>query len=374
MTNPIVGVMLDTPGDAVDVDLVQLENGPYATLPIVTTAAAATRTTESLTYSVGSLTGVVTAGCAAATLIPQDPGAGLDYHFALATDDASGWEIFSHTSGSTARAWDGTNQVLVTYTPTSGTANRFVTMWTGSTMTVQNQTAGTQTVGAFDGAMGVGAGVVSIGALTTGAYAASGVVLGVMLDPTPGRCLDHMVDWLGDSIILNCGAVCTPAQAPPAQLGGLIQRVTVNGGVGGNTTAQCAARWASTYRGGLASTLVWSCAVNDVASGISGATAAANAQAVVAEAVSLGRRVIVTGITPWAGAAAWSAGRGAEGDAYNALMAAWCPAHGCTYVSTDSLGTGSPLALLPAYDSGDHIHETPAGATALAALVQAAAP
>lgn len=373
MTNPSVGIQLAVSGDAVDVDFVQLEDGAYATLPIESGPTAAVRQTETMTAAMASISSIVDAGCAAGTLIPQDPGAGAAYHF-LAVTATNGWELYSSSANNTSRSYDGTNEPSVAYTPTPGTGNRFVSSWRSSTLVTQNQTAGAQTSGAFDGTMGIGYGVVAIGGTTTGANPAAGIVKGLMFDPSPGKCLDRVVDWLGDSIVANCGGACTSAQVPSAQLGASLHRVVVNAGVGGDTTAQCATRWTSTYKPGLSRSLVWSCGVNDVANSISGATAAANAQAVVTEAVALGRRVIVTGIMPWANSAGWTSGKDAEGLAYNAAMSAWCPANGCTYVSTDSLGTGTPLVLSAGYDSGDHIHENPAGAAAFSALVAGANP
>lgn len=54
LTNPVVGFKITTSGDEVEVDCVQLESGAIATSPIVTTTAAVTRNTDSLTYPTAS--------------------------------------------------------------------------------------------------------------------------------------------------------------------------------------------------------------------------------------------------------------------------------------------------------------------------------
>jgi hypothetical protein len=79
---------------------------------------------------------------------------------------------------------------------------------------------------------------------------------------------------------------------------------------------------------------------------------------------------------PWANSSGWDSTKNAEGLNYNSALSTYCgvTANGCTYVSTDSMGTGSPLALTAANDSGDHIHPTVVGAGALATLVNVASP
>jgi lysophospholipase L1-like esterase len=177
--------------------------------------------------------------------------------------------------------------------------------------------------------------------------------------------------WIGDSIIYGTGNI---PQTPYVQLSRLIGKGVQGAGVGGNTASQCASRWDTSLRHGPYTTVVWSCAINSIAGGATGAATATTVQAALAEAIADGQKVIVTGVMPWDGSAGWSSGKNAEGLDYNSRMSAWAVDAGATYVSTDSMGSGSPLTLLAGYDSGDAIHPNVAGAGALAALVQAASP
>lgn len=178
---------------------------------------------------------------------------------------------------------------------------------------------------------------------------------------------------MGDSIVYGNGSI---PQTPPKKLGVLLGKAITNGGVGGNTTSQCATRWTSTYASAGFSSLIWSCGVNDVAGGISGATAAANAIAVLNDAKARGMRVTVTAIMPWKNSAGWDTTKQSEGAAYNTLVQAWAASNSSNYVATSSLGGGGGdgLVLATAYDSGDQIHPNSAGALAFATLVQAVNP
>lgn len=202
----------------------------------------------------------------------------------------------------------------------------------------------------------------------------NGIINQVCLDRTSSRCQPAQPTgptvWLGDSIIYGTGSI---PQTPAVQLSRLAGHTIVGAGVGGNTTSQCASRWDSTYRGKYAK-VIWSCAINDIAGGATGATTAANAIAVFNEVRADGATLIATGVMPWDGSTGWTSGKDTEGLAYNSAIQADIVAHGGTYVTTASLGSGSPLTLLSQYDSGDHIHPTVAGAGALATLVQAAGP
>ena len=205
----------------------------------------------------------------------------------------------------------------------------------------------------------------------------NGIISNVCLDKTPSRCLPPKATgpavWIGDSIIYGTGSI---PQTPYVQLSRQAGKTITGAGVGSNTIDLCTSRWESLYKGGGYSTLIWSCAVNSAAAGQTGATMATNVEVVLAEAHALGMKVIVTGIMPWANSSGWTLGENTEGLAYNSALSTYCGvgANGCTYVSTDSMGTGSPLALTVANDSGDHIHPTVVGAGALATLVNAASP
>jgi hypothetical protein len=55
VTNPVVGIRLATNGDAVAMDYAQVEDGAFATTPILTTTASATRAVDSATLQVQAL-------------------------------------------------------------------------------------------------------------------------------------------------------------------------------------------------------------------------------------------------------------------------------------------------------------------------------
>lgn len=368
LANPSIGIRLAELGDVVDVDFAQLEDGLYATLPIETGASGLARDADYVTGA--AVAGVSAAGCAAVSLVSQDaPGVGGVRVF-LATDTGTAWPLEGDSAASTLRSWDGTSEPSVSWQFAAGGLSRLRVTWQGSARRL-TAAPGTSASAAFDGSMAQSTFV--LGSLAAGAYSAAGVLSELVIDPSPTRCTAPVIDWLGDSIVAGTGS--TP-NTPPVQLAPLVGASVINGGVGGNTTAQCATRWTSTYRANGDPSLVWSCAVNDVASGITGAVAAANVQAVVLDALSLGARVTVTSIMPWKNSAGWTAGKQAESDSYGSLMAAWCASGRCTFVDTSSLGGGGgdPDVLAVAYDSGDHIHPNAAGAGAFAALVAAAAP
>ena len=149
----------------------------------------------------------------------------------------------------------------------------------------------------------------------------------------------------------------------------------MNAGVGSTGVASCGAPTAS-YT--TASTLVWSCAVNDLASGSNGATLATAAQVFLADARSRGIKVIITEVTPWKNSTGWSVATQTQTDAYDASMSAWASSNGATWVATQPTmggGGGDADVIAVAYesDAADKIHINAAGALQLATLVNAAA-
>jgi lysophospholipase L1-like esterase len=209
----------------------------------------------------------------------------------------------------------------------------------------------------------------------------NGVISQVVIDPSPSRCPENYpsqnlsIAWLGDSIIAGTGS--TPS-TPVQQLKAVTDPGSVfNLATGGYTTAQCATRWTSAAVTGAGHrTLIWSCGVNDMATGVSGATAWANTQAVVAAARAAGMKVIITSIAPWKNSSGWTAGKQTETAAYNAAASAWAGANGALYVDlfTPMGGGGDPDVLAVAYDSGDLIHPNATGAGIIASLVGAQNP
>ena len=202
------------------------------------------------------------------------------------------------------------------------------------------------------------------------------VIKKVCYDPSSTRCAPSPqtgpIVWIGDSIVRGVGSL---PLTPPKRLTTLSGRGVVNAGVPSQGASSCAARWTSTYKTAGYQTLVWSCAVNDLAAGTAGAAVAATVQGVLAEARALGMKVIVTQVMPWKNSTGWTAGKQTETNAYNAAMSTWASLNGATYISTTTLGQGGdPDILLAAYDVGDLIHPNAAGALAFATLVNASTP
>lgn len=145
-------------------------------------------------------------------------------------------------------------------------------------------------------------------------------------------------------------------------------------GVSGNTTAQMYARYVPDVTGNSdARYVVILGGINDVASSYSAATIEANLQAMYTAAHNLGIKVVAAEILPFGGSAVWSAPKQAVLDAVNAWIASTAIhvdyiAH--TYAALED--PGNPDNLLPAYDGGDHIHLTTAGAQALSATIYSA--
>ena len=381
IANPLVGIRLG-PNDAIDLDWWQDEAGAYPTMPVETTDVAATRTWDTATVAaplVGS--GWQSSGSAKITFVDQAPSTATSVATGnlMPVSGSGGWFFYHYPTANVVALYDGTNEPQLAFTMQPGTEQSFGAAWgsvaTPTKMQLLWLTGGVQRADSnFDGTMGAATSYYIGG--DTAVHSARGVVKGIVLDNRPTTVLDSSsLDWVGDSIVLS---YTTPT--PPAALGALLHRVVFNAGVGDNRTDQCAARWTSTYRASRSNTLIWSCGVNDVFNSVTGAVAAANALAVVDDAVAIGKRVIVTQITPMKLSAGWTQAIQDQADIYNALMAAGVSARGQLYVDTSSLGGGNPgdggvdPQVLRAAYSYDLIRMSTAGNAAFAALVQPVVP
>jgi hypothetical protein len=216
-----------------------------------------------------------------------------------------------------------------------------------------------------------------LGRANSGATQFSGVIKQVQLDPS-GRCWPTRtgpVAWVGDSIVY--GNASLPLD-PPSRLTDLQPaRPVVNAGVSGTGVASCGARYLANHT--TTQTLIWSCAVNDLAAGTAGAGLATAAQVFLADARSRGIKVIITEVTPWKNSTGWTSAKQTETDAYDASMTAWAGANGATWIATQPTmggGGGDPDIIAVAYESAalDKIHINSAGALQFATLVFAASP
>lgn len=386
--NPTVGIRISTSGDAVDVDLVQNETGPQNTSPITTLGAAAPRQTPTSSYFDLPATLPVARSFSASTVAGRALQGGYmaqayggvstdfmaPYALSVASDSLQDIGCAYYHGGATSQ---GTN----TGSPQGGVWNLTCdsSSTTKSTCTNGQCTPPTATaIGDITNVTRVYIGTTAVGTATNWL----GVISEVCLDGA-ARCAapkqirpsgTHIV-WLGDSITF--GGVSAPTR-PPHELrtnyAAASSRMVQNAGWPGDTVAQMKTRWDSYIAQSGFGTLVFLGGINDLRIGTSAATTYATAVQILNDARSRGMTVVVLGVTPWKNWVEWTAGRQTETDSYNALLSAWAGANGATYVSTDSLGTGSPLALAPAYDSGDGLHPNAAGSTALAALVAGAAP
>lgn len=391
--NPVFGFRLGTSGDAIDVDFVQDELGDEATSPIYTTTTWANRAltvcdfgisfspTASTGFALGA-TQVSSLGSfsAGGTAVPLVLGGGT-----VGSTSAPSPYVWMYTPSTAGRIANDTSGVV-----SSGTASYDPFYSAFSSVEVRNVAfhTGAAINACQEGECAVGsASTLGTPAFTriligrysgTAATQANAVIKGIQLDTyisgnvVPPATTGPVV-WIGDSIVRGVGSL---PLTPPRYLTALVGAGVVNAGVGSNTIASCGSRYNSTYAFGGYRTLVWSCAVNDMAAGTAGATAATAAQVYLADALSREVKVIVTGIMPWKNSSGWSAGKQTETEAYNSAMSTWAGLNGATYVSTDSMGGqgGDPALLLNTLDSGDDIHPNSAGAAALAALVNAATP
>lgn len=370
--NPQVCIKLATSGDAVLVDFVQDEAGSKATSPIETAgvafpraaevsyfehAALATRSMSAVFQVAGSTTGVVLWETSGPIL--QIPGASGDRSgFCFANGGVFGpigsyWYLpFTASFGVPASCSFGTAST---------------TVYTGNT---PRTTASAVTPAATTR--------LYVGSDTSGASQIGGVVKGVKQDGTIDRGLwvgtvPNAVAWVGDSITWG-NAPVTGTDRPPAVLGSLTVKYVQNLGIAGNTAAQCLTNFRDTVKGKGFTTLIVMCGVNDLQSGTSAAATYASLETLYNEARADGLRLILVGISPWGSYVNSSPAKQTQSDALNVLISDYATTHSLDFVSTASLGAGSPLALTAPNDSGDGLHPNAVGSAALAALVFAVSP
>jgi lysophospholipase L1-like esterase len=368
LANPSIGFRLGTSGDSVVLDFVQVNDGTFAVSPIDVSAAPVALAADSAYITIPTTTTLsLAASYVASKSSPATALEGL-----AASTDAIG-------SANPRMAFLTNSGLLKGFSPGTGYAGSYgpypwdsVSETRSSTNNISSSSGGWDTI--TNTPTGADAVAFYIGRWNSGYGTLGGVVRGGCTDAAPWACTRRLVNWVGDSIV---GGVGSTPDTPPRQLqAALPGRQVVNGGVPSDTTTLCAARWNSTYKTTPAKVLIWSCGVNDAATDVSGATALANATAVWTDAVSRGMRVIITGIMPWKTSLSWTSGRQTQADIYTAGAQAWAAANSQTFVDTTSMGGGGsdPLILQAAYNSGDAIHPSAAGATALKSLVAGANP
>lgn len=219
---------------------------------------------------------------------------------------------------------------------------------------------------------------VYLGSLDAAGNPWDGVVKRVCADPRSDRCgapygVGNDVVMLGDSITRS--DLSAPTRLPLA-LASAKRRVVINAGVTGDTASLCRARFDASISGEAYGALVLLCSVNSINYGLTAAEVWTDLQSIAEKARLAGIKVVLVKTTPWATYSGWTAGKQAETDALWTTMQSYCSTYPASVacVSTDSLGSGIPLALKASSDSGDHLHLSAAGSGALASLIAAALP
>lgn len=171
---------------------------------------------------------------------------------------------------------------------------------------------------------------------------------------------------IGDSITFGTGAA-TPY---PTVLQTYSNRTTTNEGVGGYTTGLIKDVWDAEKSASYKHVIVQG-GVNDCRLDVAAATAEANLLYIWRDAIALGVTPIATTIMPFKGSGDWTADRQVILDTVNTWIKATAPLYGVKVVDTYTLleDPGTPDTLLAAYDSGDKIHPSQAGANAIAQAV-----
>ncbi len=385
--NPQICLKLATSGDAVDIDFVQDEAGDGATTPIATAGVAIPRAGEVSYFDVASFIPL----SLGVRIVNRRPNrvAFVSYIWAgdASTNATALYDPIGATSlDMTAQALNLTGGVgaasgatvpflppgpgLTDYSLESvpGVSWTIYTKGKASTFaTAVSPPAVTRIyVGTYPGFGGLGSGTVHKNVCAS-------FVAGACTR-TATTTLSSPIAMLGDSITLGQGGVTT--RIPP-YVSALMQRPVYNHGVGSDTAAQCATRWASNISGKGYSSLVVECGVNSLGAGLSAAAIYATLSGIWDAARAQGMTVRPMTICPWKNAAGWTAGRQTETEALNTMIR--------DYGTTNSLAVidcyaglggegGDPAVLLAIYNSGDNIHPNAAGAAALAGLVAASSP
>lgn len=386
-TNPSICVQVVSSGDSFESDFWQIEAADAPSSPIDVGATSATRAADVIQVDLGSgfpLAGHVGSwGVSTVGSLMSGIYANIITASAISFADASGrsatWIWANVNAGNATCLW-GNSAGSLFGTPVVGCERSGRTSCVSAVnLSGQSGINPMPAVGPLTGTFPPVRYLTIGSAGGTGAYNPGGVLKQVCLDSSTTACVGadwvtpsvSDVMWIGDSIIANAfSAPKNPTALLQSRLKG---RRVINGGINGHRTGDCATHWAAN-RLTTASTVIWSCGANDVLNSVSGSTAATTAEVALADMRSLGKRVIITGISPFGSYAGYTAPFEAERQAYNAAQSTWASSHGAYYVSTDSMGAGSPLALTAANDGGDGLHWSPAGALAGVDLVMTQGP
>jgi hypothetical protein len=204
-----------------------------------------------------------------------------------------------------------------------------------------------------------------------------GYYTSVCLDRTPTGCVPSLtrVALLGDSILAG------PASAARIEdvMRGTSSTMVYNFSLGGKTTAQVlSGQWTPEAVGAGFSKAFVLTGINDAAADMTRAAITADITSLVAAIEADGAGVVLARHTPFKGSGGWTTARQAVLDGVWTDELALCaasPSKRTCLDATDTLKNPADVqALLPAYDSGDHVHLTTAGETALGNVLKTAMP
>jgi lysophospholipase L1-like esterase len=215
------------------------------------------------------------------------------------------------------------------------------------------------------------AGILATGATVGATAQAQAFTNGVTIPATAGLNTIaakrlHAVYCVGDSITDT-----TEVSALNALLGAAW--VARDLGVPGNQTSLMVARFtAEVINPGDAEYVVILGGINDVSAGYDAATIESRLQTMYTAAHNAGIKVVALTITPFKGVTWWDAGKQTIVETVNTWIRA--SANYVDYVIDTYAALEDPATadtLLPAYDSGDHLHPSTAGSQAIAAAIYA---
>ncbi len=331
----VLTVKVATSGDALDIDLAQVESGDFSTSPYPTTTVAATRAAE----------------LHSATGLPATTIRSMSYYVV-----STGWTTAKYgINGSFQK--DANNEFLsmwgTTYGPLGGTP--FAAWVNGGVYEDMASTEIAPTMGpvAYAAANDGTTESVTVAGVTTtqvatvqpstastvwyiggrpGGGGYDQVLSRLRVDPDATKCTapanvaSNAVVWLGDSI--SAGSVSAPIM-PPSELTQIIGRTVWNKGLPADNAAGCLSRWTNRIRGKNYSTLIYACGTNDMIAGSVPAahTAWTASQTVLDQALADGMRVFAGNILPEGAAVGYNTNVQAALNAYNSDWTTWCAAN-----------------------------------------------
>lgn len=395
-SSPAIGIKLATSGDAVDLDMEQLETGYFSTSDWPTTTVADTRAIE--THSVTGLPPLTVRSVSYLTVSTGWPTAVKYSINGSIQSDANNeflyaWDTsYGPMAGSPFCAW--VNAAAYQDLTSTEIAPTMGPVWTSCYNDGANDgvnVAGVTNTQVATVQPAVNSTIWYLGGRTGGF--SRGVVLSRMCSSAAAtKCVAQnntapsAAVWVADSI--GTGSVSSPTM-PPAELSALAGKTVYNKGVPGTNAATCAAVVTNKVIGKGYATLLWLCGTNDTLAGsVPAAHTAWTATQTSAEAaLASGMKVLVFNILPYKNSASWNTNNQTALAAYNSDFTAWCasvsgnPKVYCidAYTAfgggTGGVCTGSdPACLLNAYDSGDGRHPNALGSVYLATLANAGAP